>query len=396
MRHASIPNAADLSGRLDAVHCLRGLAALSVCLLHISVATLFVFPPSIQAVAWLGGFGVPMFFLISGFVVPLSLLGRGYSIRAFPRFVARRIVRLDPPYFAALGLALLLALVRTQDGATFPYHASDVALHVGYLSGLARRPWIVSVFWTLGIEFQYYLGVGLVVAAMVPLRRHLTTPAWTGPIMVGLLLAGTFLLRALELQVTTNWGAQVWDDTWMGSRHAFLLGMAALVVRRFRLSLFWVLGVATIVFGWNHMLTWLAVHQWPDWSAIRPGVVLTGIAAAIVLAPTHWPWLRHLGRPLAGLGTISYSLYVTHPLLVGMVVARLVVSGWMPNSSFGLWCVFGAELAMCLGFATGFYLLVERPGLRWSRLIRITSATPRPAPPNGAAESPFTSRASTA
>ena len=129
--------------RLDAIHCLRGLAALAVCLLHVSVATTHHFPDSITTIGNLGGFGVPVFFVISGFVVPLSLLGSGYTIRSFPRFVLRRVTRLDPPYFAVLALALLSAYaVRLMRDTPFPYRFSDVALHVGYLTGLASRPWI--------------------------------------------------------------------------------------------------------------------------------------------------------------------------------------------------------------------------------------------------------------
>jgi peptidoglycan/LPS O-acetylase OafA/YrhL len=372
----------DGGGRLDAIHSLRGAAALSVCLLHVSVATFYTFPPSVVAVARLGDFGVPVFFVISGFVVPFSLLGRGYTIRAFPRFVLRRITRLDPPYFVALALALALAFSRSLRGTPFPFSNADMLLHVGYLSGLAGRPWILSTFWTLGIEFQYYLLIGLALAALLPLARRLTTPALAGPLLIGMLCAAFFLLDETGRWLGMWLGDSRLSATWVIYKNDFLLGMAALIVWRMRLPLAALIGVALLMFGWDHMLSWWTQHTAPNWPLTREWLVLTGIAVVIVRTPSQWRWLDSvIGRRIAALGTISYSLYVTHALVVGLLLSRLLAAGRMPGSAIGIWLIIVAELAICLGFSSVFYVLVERPAWRWSKRLSLTRAaaptTPR-------------------
>lgn len=359
--------------RLDAIHCLRGLAALAVCLLHVSVATTHHFPDSITTIGNLGGFGVPVFFVISGFVVPLSLLGSGYTIRSFPRFVLRRVTRLDPPYFAVLALALLSAYaVRLMRDTPFPYRFSDVALHVGYLTGLASRPWIVSTFWTLGIEFQYYLLVGLALAVALPIARRLTTPSWRGPILIGLLIAG-FLLsseagRRLHALITDT----QMTATWFVFKNDFLLGTAALIVWRARMSPLVLIAVGALFFGVDGVEYWYYYRRLPNSPVILEWVTLVVIACLIVVAPTSWNWMRNgTGRAAAGLGTISYSLYITHPLLTGHLVARLVETGKAPTSLVGNWALVLVEVGLCVAAAAIFYWLVERPAWRWSRRLSI-------------------------
>src|SRR5712691_3743885 len=118
--------------RFDVIHMRRGLAALAVCLLHVNTATAYIFPRPLQIVSAFGDLGVPVFFAISGFVVPYSLLKQRYAFRQFPRYLFRRMVRLDPPYFVILVLTLALTAFRTlRSHTTFPYSASDMALHLG-------------------------------------------------------------------------------------------------------------------------------------------------------------------------------------------------------------------------------------------------------------------------
>ena len=98
---------------------LRGVAVIAVMLFHH-----FHFSDGGRH-AWSGGFlGVDIFFVISGFVIPLSLHGRSYTLRQFPAFMVRRLVRLEPPYIASIVLAIVL------------WHAS--ALRPGFEIGRAH------------------------------------------------------------------------------------------------------------------------------------------------------------------------------------------------------------------------------------------------------------------
>jgi peptidoglycan/LPS O-acetylase OafA/YrhL len=335
-------------------------------MLHVTTGTTYTFPPSIMFVGSLGEFGVPVFFMISGFVVPLSLLGRGYTLASFPRFVLRRMMRLDPPYFATLALALLIvSAAHVSGGAPFPYHASDVALHVGYLSGLAERPWIVSTFWTLGIEFQYYILIGLALAALLPVARRVTTPTLRGPVFVGLLCAGFFVSGEIGRRLHPWLGDPRFGATWLTYKNYFMLGMAALIVWRVRRSLLTLIGVATLMFVWDHALENGYLYRGPDGSTIYQWLALVSIAAVVVSTSTEWRWTNgRLGRAVLALGTISYSLYITHLL---------------PTSLWGNGLVVAVEAALCVGVAAVFYVFIERPAWRWSKRLRVTPVQGGPA-----------------
>jgi peptidoglycan/LPS O-acetylase OafA/YrhL len=362
----------DRARRLDAVHCLRGFAAFAVCLMHVSTATTYGFPASVKFLGSLGECGVPVFFVISGFVVPLSLLDRQYTLKSFPRFVLRRIVRLDPPYFASLILALVVVgASHLLHGTPFPYDASDVLFHVGYLSGLVERPWILSTFWTLGIEFQYYILIGLAMAGLVPVARRLTTRRLRGPLLLGIVCAAFFVIDEVGRRLYPWLGEARFGATWLAYKGYFLLGTAALITRRTRMPLFALIAVALLMFGWDHALEHAyRYHRWANVSPFYEWLGITSMAALVLLSPTEWRWTKgRVGRVVLDLGTFSYSLYVTHLLVVGRLTARLVAAGRMPKSVWGNWVVVALELALCLGVAKVFYDRIERPAWRWSKRI---------------------------
>jgi len=81
------------------------MAAISVAAFHFSG------PLSSEAAKFIGTYtwlGVDVFFVISGFVIPLSLHGRGYRPSHFPTFMLRRLLRLEPPYLASIAMVILL------------------------------------------------------------------------------------------------------------------------------------------------------------------------------------------------------------------------------------------------------------------------------------------------
>ena len=108
----TLPSVARCGGRVETVHSLRGLAALAVAFFHFSNGNPnFYVPPVLRAIGANGWLGVEVFFVISGFILPYSLWRAGYQLSPsnFGRFVWKRVVRLDPPYFGTIALVLLLA-----------------------------------------------------------------------------------------------------------------------------------------------------------------------------------------------------------------------------------------------------------------------------------------------
>jgi len=101
------------SNHIPVLDSLRGLAAISVCIYHFVVGPInFVKDENVLNVFSYGKYGVQLFFVISGFIIPWSLHNKKYEIRNFFKFLFKRLARLEPPYLFSVLLVLLLFLMR--------------------------------------------------------------------------------------------------------------------------------------------------------------------------------------------------------------------------------------------------------------------------------------------
>jgi peptidoglycan/LPS O-acetylase OafA/YrhL len=343
------------SRRDEVVHILRGVAALLVCCAHISIAGKVPFPPPVVAFFNRADFGVALFFMISGFVVPWSLMDRGYSLRRFPRFLARRLVRLDPPYFAALAVGLAVLWVKsTRMIEPFP-PTSVIALHFGYLAGLADRPWIVPVFWTLAIEFQFYVLIGLSFPLLErAVRRSLGDAASTFGWGIALALLADWGIHYARDVPVPGGSASVW----LYYAPYFVLGFAVFAART--KAAHWILP------AWVALLMW-----WFSATTLGVWVVISAIATLLAAFPTPRVGNGMLWNALRGLGTISYSLYLTHVLVVGKLSYGYVAVRPGPVGSGMAFVLFVADIVLAIGAAALFYWMFERPAHRWSRRIAV-------------------------
>jgi peptidoglycan/LPS O-acetylase OafA/YrhL len=149
--------------KLEIISLLRVLGALGVAWFHFTNGNV-----SFLDAGWLknsgkyGWLGVEVFFVISGFVVPYSLwYGKFQFQQHWGKFFVRRILRLHPAYIVSIlvsiGLWYISSLVPGFKGQPYKIDVVNLMLHIGYLNGIFNQPWINPVFWTLGIEIQYYL-----------------------------------------------------------------------------------------------------------------------------------------------------------------------------------------------------------------------------------------------
>lgn len=147
------------SGEVDALRCL---AMLGVIALHAHILPL-------------GWIGVWLFYVISGYVVTLSVLERGdeqSGLRGFGAFMRRRAIRILPVYFGYIALGLLVgaALGSRLDA----YSLASLVLffnNQAMIAGEARfGGWPSGHLWTLSVEMQFYLVYGLALC-LLPLQR---------------------------------------------------------------------------------------------------------------------------------------------------------------------------------------------------------------------------------
>ena len=317
--------------RVDVLDPLRGIAALAVCWGHFAVAE----PIRLLYITTrYGHLGVEVFFVISGFVVPYSLNQAGYSIASFPKFLLKRITRLDPPYIISIFVALFILFLRFalhgfQASYRPPVSAFQLLLHLGYLNAFFNYNWVIPLYWTLAIEFQFYLSIGLsypLISHRSPLIRYLTLG----------LLGTTFLITSSEAFVSHY-------------VFLFLLGIASYQFRKALMS--------ATVFGFavGVLLVMLIV-------SLGLEQALVGVATALTIT-----FVKYKGRALQFFGRISYSLYLTH-MVAGSSIIEFGLNGRV-HSFPGRICLYLIAFAVTIAFAYCFYRLVEVPSIKWSKRV---------------------------
>ncbi|MDH2428020.1 acyltransferase [Sphaerisporangium sp. TRM90804] len=383
------------AARLGWLDTLRGIGAMAVVAEHMLP---WVVPGLRPYWFNLGVYGVLVFFLVSGYIIPTSLERHG-DVRAF---WVSRLFRLYPLYLAVAGLVLALAWwVPVREAV--PRDVSAVAAHATMLLDVVNVGGIVDTMWTLSYEMLFYLLVTAMFTARV--HRHSGTAAvFFGAVAV-----------ATGVAVSSPWVTGPWVA--VGSCAVFLAGMACLVSGRLRTAAAAALGLmALALLLLSSRIPWFgaavlavmfagtAIRRWEEgsgslwpvaaaaalvvvspvwavqagWWWVQPGVWTTTIAlAAATFAAAMAVRRRRMPRFLLWLGVVSYSIYLLHhPLLRYFVV----VTGdlrWSPP-----WVQAAAALAilgLVLGASLLAYRFVEKPMQeRGRRLARRLATTPRP------------------
>lgn len=146
------------NSRDSTIDSLRGLAALAVVIHHVLHFAVRNSPnPDVVALAsvlsvdyvdW-GRFGVVLFFLISGYVVPEYLLRGGY----LSVFVVQRLLRIYPVFWVSILAVLLYRFF--SDGELVPLRT--VIGNATLFPQLFAAPWLSGVYWTLNVEILFYV-----------------------------------------------------------------------------------------------------------------------------------------------------------------------------------------------------------------------------------------------
>ena len=141
--------------RLQELDALRGIAATAVMLFHYTIQyhELFDQPHSTWSFSP-GRYGVQLFFVISGFVIFLSL-SRGTSLWDF---AANRIIRIYPAYWVCLSITF--AAMVANPLPEMNVSLMDAALNASMLNYWLLVPYVDGAYWTLTVELTFYASMG--------------------------------------------------------------------------------------------------------------------------------------------------------------------------------------------------------------------------------------------
>lgn len=324
--------------RFTLIDALRGIAAMSVVLFHaVEGHHVDSTPAWLRSIIGHGHLGVAIFFVLSGFVIAYSLRDKEMTYAGVGRFMLRRSIRLDPPYWLAIGFAIAfsaLAGTYVRDRAPETFTAAQVIAHVFYVQEILGYKNIVWAFWTLAYEVQFYLVFALILAARL---RGLLVAAFIVSLLWPLSLAPE--IRGLFVNL------------WYG----FLLGVGC----------YYTIQTPRLLLPFSAYILILLAGGIIAQDAHAIACVLTAI---LILSFGLADRLNVLNFwPLQKLGLISYSLYLFHDKITGATFrVGYMLTGRTPATEWLWWAV---SIAASIAAATIVYILVERPSIKLSKTL---------------------------
>ncbi|WP_100259508.1 acyltransferase family protein [Qipengyuania seohaensis] len=355
----ALKNAHAIGARYAFVDSIRGIAALMVIYLHIAeqllqsreyysdleISLFTLFTAYFDA----GKIGVIMFFAVSGYVIPFSLLKK--RKRPLLSFAIGRFMRLYPAYWLSI---LAMVLVVAWQGN--PFDSFTIAANATMLQGFVGIQNIQGLYWTLQIELVFY---GLCVVLF----------------FFGLL------------------GSQKWVTA---TAIATLAGAFALAVARWATGMGFPVALPLALFAMFIGMTWRTATLDKDETSMRHfrllialfviSIPLISLLAYNADAANNETWYRYtlsyftamglfilmtswwkISNPfLSFLGTISYSVY-----LFGWVCTQIietafpsVLTGAIPGHA-----LIALASIMTIVVSTAIYYLVEKPSIELGRKL---------------------------
>ena len=239
-------------------------------------------------------------------------------------FIAKRLIRIEPSYFASILFTVLVGyfvnFIYGRD--IYSYSIPQLLSHFFYLNSFFGYEWVNPVYWTLAIEFQFYLGLILVYQAL-----HRICYRWSIffiSIACSVFLpSSSFIFKFLPF---------------------FLMGISAFLyysenIKKSELFFLLLISLAANIFSTG---------------AITAAMV--GLITALIILFVRLPDSKFF----IFIGNFSYSIYLFHYPLVEKIVRAGKVFGYSLISQL---FVLTLSLAISVAISYLMYLWIERPAM---------------------------------
>ncbi len=315
--------------RLLELDALRGIAALSVVLFHYTVIVYRFVPEAKKSVIEFsyGHYGVELFFIISGFVIFLSLTRSKSGLD----FLVARAARIYPVFWVSVLLTYTIGILAPLEGQT--YTISQLLANLTMLHGYMKIPSIDGVYWSLTYEIGFYICVGLLFISQKLKYISELSIFWIIS-SIGFHFFSNLIPHPLHYITLINSYA-----------HLFVAGIT--------LYRCWTIG-----FSLKNILLLAGVItvQYIQDGLLGAVIISSFILVFILIILDYSKVLKN--RFLIYLGNISYSLYLIHHMIGFQIIKELQSLKIEANIT-----VLITILTM-ISLATGLTYFIERPALQ--------------------------------
>lgn len=404
-------------GAIESLDGVRALAILIVLSFHLCIMTSQLHlwnqqrQPFLNALTSAGGSGVTLFFVLSGFLLFLPYSQALLFQKRWPEakiFYVRRILRIFPLYYFSLFLFVMFHNAYLLS----PHNWTHVLPFLTFTMNFSDSQLIDGPYWTLAVEFQYYLLLPLIALGMYGLSR-LVRPERRFWMVVGSLLA----MVAWGL-LTHRWGDYFSNHpqaTFLVSRSIlnsllFLFyGQNGKFLEDFAVGMLiavWYVQVTTLPqkekqlrllqrFSPWFALCWLVLYTF---ASMRNLSIVGGHVWSVVPYLFQiFPWTNELifaisysccllavlfnrpegllrrlfaWTPLRWIGLLSFGLYIWHVPFLQIIQKNLGPSLSHVNRFVAIGLCVGVVFGVSVSFSFITYVLIEKPGLRLSSRLR--------------------------
>jgi peptidoglycan/LPS O-acetylase OafA/YrhL len=319
--------------RIAALDGLRTIAIAMVVAYHVD-----------KSLVPAGHWGVPLFFVLSGFVITGSICAEidRTGRLDLPTFYRKRFLRIVPALAVVCGALLVI-------GATWSQVLPSIGLYANYarIEGVSLGR--LTHTWFVAVIAQFYL-VWPLVMAVIPARRRAS--------IIGAIAVAALVWRVIAIEIMSpGWVYNATDTNAAGLFVGAFLAVAGLRVPR-----------AAVAWSLPALLGLMLLPVFGDTSSyvFWGGFIAVALSALVLLYATTAPaWLEH--RRLLQIAEVSFGIFLWHYVFV--------------RSDIALWL---AAIGTVVATAASWWL-VERPLVRWDgrrRARRIDSSAPisTPAP----------------
>lgn len=311
---------------LTAIDLLRGIAAVMVCLYHIHSREVYALHGGpLEALWWKGRYGISVFFVISGFLVPYMMLQHRDTPAWQGRFLGRRFIRIAGPAWLMIVFKIIVLFfrehfLRNQAELFSTITTGRLLSNLTFTVPFTHHYWFLPEYWSLSVELEFYLLMALVL--------HLAFKNIRSFLVGAILFNACYYLNLQQLQVFYYSGL-------------FLMGGIAVLYYTGRI-------------GGKAFAALLAAAFIACWAQLDGYQAVLGALTALFICFGR-------SRSKAGnfLGRISYSMYLCHTL-VAYTAEILLLRIFPPVSLANRVCAFAVVLGIILSFAWLYNRYVEQ------------------------------------
>lgn len=347
---------------ISSLTTVRGLAALWVVLFHYRELFERLLPTTkaVSRFVQMGDLAVPLFFILSGFVIYYNFAHtvHPFGMRSYIKYLFVRFGRIYPVHGFTLLLVLLMYIGAKRMNISIAdegYRTADFIRNVflvqAWIPG-TERSWN-KPSWSISSEWFIYLLLPLVVSFVSRIRT-------SGQKLVCSAILASFTIVVYTVDMSYSMIVQVIPTFTTGAI------IAKCVVNKDRLPT----AFLRVLLAASVMLIALTPFLVHDDSLVR-GILLSCFAILIMClsilgdsCSKFWTW-----KPLLFLGEVSYSLYMTH-MIVLMIVMPVLIPTHVENFTLILRSVYFIAVVLAIGITTLLcYYSVERPMRSISRKL---------------------------